>query len=123
MAHAREITRAEREILLEGLDDYVGIWEILSVVSRELSGSANGEGSLRRAVMEVVSDVLGGGLMRAGFPRDGGFEALDCRAGETVEWIEHEWDELDREPDVGDIIWFKLTDKGETRAKGLPESA
>jgi hypothetical protein len=118
VGRTRDMNRAEREVLLRGLDDYVGLWEVFSVTRRELPETDGS--SIRRAVMEVVSNLLEKGLMRAGFPtRGGGFDPSDETPEETLTRIEHEWDRLGREPDVGDIVWFDLTEEGEARARDL----
>lgn len=102
MGRTREISRAKAGILIEGLDD----------------------SAVRAASLEVVEDVLEEGLMRPGFAtRGGGFEVLRKTHCETLERVEREWDELGRAPDVGEGIWFDLTEKGEERARKLKESA
>lgn len=123
MATTTLTTEAAREVLLEGLDDYLGLWEFVASV-REGSATGASLGAVREEVLALVGDLLEEGLVEAGFPtRDGRFRIESSSATETVERISREWDELGREPDVGDIIWFKLTGKGEEYARKLKSAA
>lgn len=122
MGRTRQISRAKADILIEGLDDSIGIWEIAAVVRGELPRPD--DRAVRAASLEIVEDVLEEGLMRPGFPtREGAFEALQKTPRETLERVEREWDELRRDPDVGEGIWFDLTEKGEEYARMLEESS
>lgn len=116
MDRVREITGVEQEILLEGLEDYIGLWEVIAAVREELPEKE--KPLIRRSVMEIISNLLKRGLMRAGVPtRDGGFTASDEGIDELLARIECEWDELGREPDVWDIIWFDITEKGKEASR------
>ncbi|MBA2693271.1 MAG: hypothetical protein H0U65_12400 [Rubrobacter sp.] len=122
MGRTRKTSKAKAEILIEGLDDSIGIWEIAAVVRGEIPRPDGSE--VRAASLEIVRDVLEEGLMRPGFPtREGSFEVLRKTPGETMERVEREWDELGRDPDVGEGIWFDLTEKGEKYAKTLSQNS
>ncbi|CAN5677503.1 MAG: hypothetical protein M3494_17885 [Actinomycetota bacterium] len=122
MGRTRQISKAKADVLMEGLDDSIGIWEIAAVVRGELPRPD--DRAVRAASLEIVEDVLEEGLMRSGFPaREGAFEVLRKTHRETLERVEREWDELYRAPDVGEGIWFDLTEKGEEYARKLEESS
>lgn len=105
---------------MEGLDDSIGIWEIAAVVRGELPRPD--DRAVRAASLEIVEDVLEEELMRPGFPtREGAFEVLRKTHRETLDRVEREWDELRRDPDVGEGMWFDLTEKGEEYARKLEE--
>jgi hypothetical protein len=112
---------AEREILLEGLDDYLGLWEFVASV-RDESDSDNA-GEIRRRTLALVHGMLDEGLASPGFPtRDGHFDVVEMDAEDAIARISREWGELGREPDVGDIIWLRLTDKGRKAAREIDEN-
>lgn len=117
MATTALTTEAAREVLLEGLDDYLGLWEFVASVRDNGTVSPR---TVREEVLTLVRKLLEEGLVEAGFPtREGGFAPEDAEAPELLERISGEWDELNREPDIGDIVWFKLTDKGRRHARKL----
>lgn len=102
-----------RSILLSCADDYTGLWEVIRDVkgSYEHAALAN----VRQITLMVVKSLLERGLIRAGFPkRDGsGFEEWDLSLDQTMLRIEQEWNELGREPTIGDIVWFATTLEGD----------
>lgn len=121
MGRAKTRSTTEKEILLEGLDDYLGLWEFVASIRDE--SNTDDAGEIRRRVLALVRGMLDEGLARAGFPtRDGHFDVVEMNTEDTVARISREWDELGREPDVGDIIWFRLTDEGIRLARDIEES-
>ena len=112
--------RISEELLLEGLDDYVGLWEFAPCVRRTLGLEEHDE--IRRASMEVLRKLVGGRLFVDGdLAENGGFAAWSLSPEETLSYVEDLWNELGRAPDLGDNIpWFDLTEEGERLARSLP---
>lgn len=122
MERARSsLDTAEEGILLEALEDHIGLWEFTAFVRRSLS--TDNEVAIRSTVLALATELLERGVMVTGFPTtEGDFEPEDSELGETVERIEREWRELGRMPDVGEIIWFDLTESGEHYARNVARS-
>jgi hypothetical protein len=86
--------------------DYVGLWQIISRVRRDLRKVEHAQ--LKKAVLQIVRGLLSAGL-----------EAITLRANDPVRvrWsnqddeyvinrISQEWDLLGRDPNPGEIVWF-----------------
>lgn len=93
--------------------DSIGIWTISGDIAEEFSLVDRPE-VVRELTIKVVSDLLERGLVRPGSPTtEGSFEVWPYEASESVIRIERDWEELDSPlPDLGDIVWFEATDKG-----------
>lgn len=118
MGRAKTRSTAEKEILLEGLDDYLGLWEFVASVRYE-SGTDDA-GEIHRRTLALVRGMLDEGLASPGFPtRDGHFDVVEMDTEDTIARISREWNELGREPDIWEIIWFRLTDKGRNVAREI----
>lgn len=106
-----DIAGLEKSLLREAAEDHRGLW-IFPWSLREEFGIEDHE-ERRRITLRMVSDLLGAGLLRAGFPKGRlDFEPWTLSADEAVKRIEREWDALGREPDIGEIVWFDITEKG-----------
>lgn len=118
MGRIRSIIRAEEMILLEGLEDHIGLWEFVAAITREIP--SGDETAVKRGVITMAEDLLERGLMVAGFPDErGDFDAVGEDATGVASRIDREWDELGRPPDIGEVIWFDLTEDGESYAREL----
>jgi hypothetical protein len=107
-----------REVLLEGLEDWHGLWWICGYFEH-----LPGPMERRRRTLEFVRELLDSGLFEAGFPtRDGCFEAWVLTPPEAVVKIDAEWTALGTDPSLGDVVWFNLTEAGEREAKRIKES-
>lgn len=121
MGRIRAITTAEEEILLEGLEDDIGLWEFVAAITDEIP--SGDEPAIKRGVITMAEDLLERGLMVAGFPdRRGGFGVAGEDSSGIASRIDREWDELGRPPDIGEVIWFNLTEQGERYARELARS-
>lgn len=121
MGRIRAITAAEKEILLEGLEDHIGLWEFVVAITREIP--SGDEPAVKRGVITMAEDLLERGLMVAGFPDErGNFDAVGEDATGIASRIDREWEELGRPPDIGEIVWFDLTESGERYARELDKS-
>ncbi|MBA2344827.1 MAG: hypothetical protein H0V83_07070 [Rubrobacter sp.] len=101
-------------MLAELRDDHVGLWKLLWVVEAEAElGDAEPE-AVRLGTLGVIAELLKGGYAFAGDPdgRDG-FDPWALTEEQALTRIEREWDALGREPDIAEIAWFGLTEKGE----------
>lgn len=129
------------EVLQACVDDYVGLWEVIRSVTRDLvieQGGAsyyeppngiwtkermNQLGAAEAAVdqkvlkdrtLNVLSDLLSAGFIKAGLPRGGGsWEWWDLSPSESIARIRREWDALEDPPTGGDIVWFVSTTEGD----------
>lgn len=106
-----DIARLERELLEECAEDHLGLWSMIWPLREEFG--IEDEGERREITLRMLTDLLRAGLMRAGFP-DGRerFDAWNLSATESLKRIEREWDDLDREPNIAEIAWFDVTEKG-----------
>lgn len=121
MASTLLTTEAAREVLLEGLDDYLGLWEFVASVRD--NGTTDPQ-AVREEAIGLVREILDADFAEAGFPtRDGRFTVESSDATEVAERVSREWDELGREPDIWEIIWFRLTEKGREYARRLDSAA
>ena|SRR5215208_2517753 len=106
---------------------------------------------VREKAIEIIRDLLESGLIEGGFPqlpehiekrlrelqaqkprqnneifeliRDNPptWEPLNYSVSDTIEYIQCEWDSLDQDPNIGDIVWFRATHDGEQLAQTLSE--
>jgi hypothetical protein len=114
---SRAIDQIVRDFCREAEVDYVGLWQVVSAVVHDYQVSSPAD--IRRLTMEIVRGLLASG-----------FEAVDLRpGGGRIPWadqrldvvlarIDHEWDALGKEPDVGDIVWFDLPERNGSQRKG-----
>lgn len=126
----------KRDFLLEGLEDYVGLWQFGPRVRHRL-GIEDPE-EVKSAALKLVRELVGGGLFVPGEParkEEGWFRPWTLGPEDSVRAIEKLWDDLGREPNQGDspgtllverepdqgerlvAPWFELTEKGERVAQ------
>ena len=98
-------------LLIESTEDYVGLWTIprqLYLYSEEKD-----EFAVRRKTIQIIEELLNDELIQPGQFKDRKFEFWKLSPVETIARIEAEWDALGREPNIGEIVWFIATEKGE----------
>lgn len=108
-------TEIQKDLLAEGLEDYVGLWAFVWC-ARERMGIE--DPARRRSIaMGMVGQMLREGLMRPGDPEPdySGFKLWELSTEESLSEIEREWDELGREPNIGEIAHFQITHRGKRR--------
>jgi hypothetical protein len=120
VSEAQTISRVRRETLLEGLEDWIGMWEIVCGMT-EIQDSTR----RREAVLGLIRELLELGWFEAGFPRMNplGFDAWETSTSDAIARIEREWRELGGDPSLGDIVWFNLTEKGSHEARRVKETS
>ncbi|MGL4879520.1 MAG: hypothetical protein ACRC8K_00460, partial [Waterburya sp.] len=103
--------------MLETADDYVGLWSVIREVKNKHPDS---DASLfRKQTIKLIRELLDNQLIQAGQFSTIKFEIWNTSSEETINRIEKEWDELGREPDISDIVWFIATEKGESETKKM----
>jgi hypothetical protein len=92
--------------------DYVGLWQICIRVRHDFPGGDSEQ--LRRAVLKVVEGLLAGGLEAVDLASSGSgcVPWQDQRAASVLSRISSKWNELGRDPSVGEIAWFDNPDTG-----------
>ncbi len=103
------------DFIVEGREDYVGIWQIINRLNEKFSQSSPKE--ILLMAIQAVREIL-----ETGFIQIGMFEYIDEKNLEDQIWnqyidsiinpIETEWDKLPREPNIGDIAWLIITKTG-----------
>jgi hypothetical protein len=102
---------------------------------------------IREKAIEIIRDLLEGRLIEGGFPQlpehierklrelqaqnpkqkneifeliknnPPTWKPLNYSVNDTINYIQHEWDSLDQDPNIGDIIWFRATPAGQQLAQ------
>ena len=107
----------QRDILVEGLEDYVGLWEVARLVREAVRRP--GEDAVRQAAIERLRPLLEGGYMEAGdLTPDGGFAAWSSQGKGAVDQIDKRWRRLGRDPSISEICWLNNTGRGNALARG-----
>src|SRR5258706_3895123 len=112
-----DLDSIQREILMEGLDDYVGLWQVVRSL-RERFGDLPTD-RIRELALERLQPLLDQGLIESGMPGSGEFLSWGSDAATTLARIDAEWRALGKDPNMPDICWFSNTEKGDLIAKIL----
>ena len=98
--------RVREHLLADSREDDVSLWEALQKARRALPAASDEE--VRALSLGLIRELLEGGLIVAGIPRPEGqgFDRWDLPVSETMDRITRELDELGREPEIGEIVWF-----------------
>ena len=110
------------DLIIEGMEDYVGLWEIIHEFHVKYPNKSQEEVQLM--TLEALQEILETGFMKIGM-----FEYIDEKNLEYQVWeldinnsiqrVEKEWNELRREPNIGEVAWLVTTEKGEKEAKRI----
>ena len=106
-------------LLIESAEDYVGLWTI--PVRIRLYSEETDEFKIRRKTLQIIEELLNDALIQPGQFTDRDFELWKLSPLETIARIEAEWDALGREPNIGEIVWFIATEKGEREVNSLKQ--
>ncbi len=98
--------------LAECREDYVGLWKLIWRIGKETHETD--PHTIRSLAIALLTNLLNRDLVKAGMPNAAGdFEEWRASSDEIIRRIETEWDRLGKEPDIGDVVWFTTTKKGE----------
>ena len=106
-------------MIIEGTEDYIGLWEVIREI--KLSFPHANRQDIKAMTLESIREILETKFMAIGM-----FKVIDGNNWEYQIWnldidriinrIEIEWNELEREPNIGDIAWLITTKEGEKEA-------
>lgn len=115
------------ELLAHGLVDSIQLINIIDAVCRHYGLSLSDESNIMRLALEVIRELLEAEYLYAGDAvtsaagsytvRSWGLDPLDA-----LSRIEKKWLELGRQPDLGDVVWFELTDRGKEQARKVADN-
>jgi len=104
------------DLLIEGLEDYVGMWEVARAV-REQFGNETAE-TVRLGAVSVILPLFERRAVEAGtLTKDGGFAPWREQGRSAVMRIAKEWQDLGRDPDISELCWLRNTPHGDTLAR------
>ena len=94
------------EIIEEAKADEVGLWLIIARV-RDCLGVKE-PALVQTITLQVVNQILTSGAVVGGYykPHGAGIEVLKLEPERVVSRIEEEWNQLGREPDIGESVVF-----------------
>ncbi|QDV28189.1 hypothetical protein Spb1_00520 [Planctopirus ephydatiae] len=94
------------EIIDEATADEVGLWFIIGRIRDDLGVEESI--LLQATTLQCVNQLLTSGAVVAGYykPDGSGVEAWGMEPKSAVSYIENAWNELGREPDIGEIVVF-----------------
>lgn len=104
----------QREILLFGLDDWVGLWVVADFVRESLQTPTADE--VRQTAIQLLRPLIEGGYVKAGNLTPTGFEAWRDQ-GAAVDRIDGWWKRLGRDPKLPDDIYLSNTSRGDAAAR------
>ena len=110
-----------KEILTLCVDDYTGLWLVVRSISKDAYPLDAMPKWVRQQAIQVIEDLLRAGLIEAGNfePKSFEFQTITLTTDETINYIQHQWDELGRAPTIGDVCWFQATAAGEQLAQQI----
>ena len=113
------IDQLEREILVRGVDDVIQLAEMVSGAHFEV-GIDFGE-DMFNAIAGCISSMVRNGLAEVGGLEPDGptlqFVAWPGGADEVVRRVLTEWKLLGRDPNLSEVSWLSLTEKGRKAAE------
>jgi len=111
-----ELTPLQREVLALCADDYTALAHIVKRVAKGSYWEKPLPRWVQDQTIDLVRALLEYELITAGRlrnPNGPEFTRLSLAPSEVVAYINTEWDNLDKTPDIGDICWFSATSQGE----------
>jgi hypothetical protein len=103
------IKKIEIDFLNECAEDYVGLWSLIKLAKNYFHTILDLK--LKRIILDLIYRNLIDEQIEAGeIPKDKEFQFLkwDMSPEDIIKRIEKEWDKLEKEPDLGDVVWFTL---------------
>ncbi len=116
-----ELQELHKKVLALCADDYTGLWLIVSIVAENADSIDTVPEWVHKKTIDVVGDLLKSGLIVAGYIDTSShkFQSFDFSVEDTISYIQREWKELGRTPNIGDICEFFVTPAGEQLAREL----
>jgi len=94
------------EIMSEALEDDIGLWWIIGRIKDRVPST-----DVKAATLCVIAECLKRGASVGQFTQGSGtwdFHAWDLSADKIIKTIQIRWDELGRDPDLGEIAWLVI---------------
>jgi hypothetical protein len=108
-------TRVIDELLLRGLDDWLQLAEVVFVVGSADPALSKDEKKVR--TLEVVSEMLDGGLVEAGDVTADGFVSWRLSPTMAINTIIDRWSRLEDLPGIGEVCWLANTPAGDAAVR------
>lgn len=107
---ADKVEALKRYMVALALNDYADLSSFVADVRVALDIGDPEE--LRETTVGVVRDLIADGLVTPGTPTlAGGFEPWGYDAERAARAIDSYWLRLGRTPELGEIVWFRATDR------------
>ena len=112
------------DLLSYGLEDILGLWWIIGVVAQRIGTDPHDQQRLITPTLDAIHDLIAAGYAVAGdvAKNDQGvlyIQPWGMSPSEVVDRIERKWRELTEPPNLGDVVWLELTEKGKAEARNL----
>lgn len=108
----KKVEELIRELVALSEEDYADLSTYLHE-TEEIMGAFSEE-EMKTYTLSFVYYLLKAEMIQAGIPTpDGGFKVWNIGSQESTERIQEEWNALQRDPELGEIVWFNTTAKGE----------
>lgn len=116
MSRSTEVTARVEEAIVEGLDDWVQLHNVVWYCRL-----AEPEGDYRSLVRALVEELILGGLMVPGDLGETGFEPWTTAPEESVRRVMEQCETYGWNPQ-GDGAWFAITDAGKVLARSVVQA-
>ncbi|PPT09009.1 hypothetical protein CKA32_005879 [Geitlerinema sp. FC II] len=108
--------------ILEGIEDDVGLWLIIGEV-KELYPNKN-DSEIRIKTLKSIQNMLEQGLIEVGTYEFSDDKTLEFKTwgldiNNIIQRIDREWNQLQREPNIGDICYVITSPKGKQEAEKI----
>lgn len=107
------------DLLIRGADDWVTAAEV-AWVAKSVGGARTND-DIKTLSLELIHEVLSAGLMEAGDVTEGGSFPWEASPDEAAARIDHSWEQLDHDPNLGEVCWLANTYAGNKRAQSGPK--
>lgn len=106
------------DLLIRGLDDWIQAAEVASVA--RTTGGAQSEEIRRDLSLRLIRKLLEDGLAEAGMVDDQeGFVPWGISVDDAMQRIESDWSTRPTGPELGEVCWLSLTERGHAQAQSL----
>ena len=100
----KELRQIIQEFAQETIEDFVGVWSLI----REIRNETRTENDqIIPLTVKILGELMRQGKIIAGNFKGDEFVKWELPIDEILKRIEDEWKNLDRDPDIGEIVWFK----------------